>query len=104
MSESDKLLHDIVKGHAESATATKLLLKNVFDVLTAMAVPIGEIRTFMTQLKTQQDAFQRNTVKVFIVVFFAQLIIIGLLLKELNVKGADAVTNVGQRGISGQVR
>jgi hypothetical protein len=104
MSESDKLLHDIVKSHAESATATKLLLKNIFEVLTAMAVPIGDIRTFMTELKTERDTFYRSTVKVFLVVFFAQLVIIGLLLKELNVKGADAVLNTGQRGISGQVR
>jgi len=94
------MLRDMAKSHTESATATALMLKNIFDVLSVMSSSIKNTETAMVQMKTARDSFYANTAKAFVVVFFALLAIIALLLKELNVKGADAIQQVSKTAIS----
>jgi hypothetical protein len=94
-----KILSDLVKVHTESATTTSLLLKGMADVMSTIASKLERIEAFMIEIKTTRENFNKYAVKIFIVVFFAQLAIIGMLLKELNVKGADAIKQVGTSGM-----
>ena len=100
MSNADQQLRDLAKCHTESATATSLMLKNIFEVLTVMSKSISQTELYMAQVKEARESFYRYATKGFVVVFFALLAIIALLLKELNVKGADAVKQVGDAGLS----
>lgn len=95
MRESDILISDLIKGHTESATSTKLLLKNISDVLAVMCLRLVTIEDFMKEIRSTRETFYKYTVRTFITIFLVQTIIIGLLLKELNVKGADAIKAVG---------
>ena len=97
---SDNMLRDMAKSHTESATATALMLKNIFDVMSVISISIKSTETYMQQMKTAREAFYAYSTKAFIVVFFALLGIIALLLKELNVKGADAIQQVSKTAVS----
>lgn len=105
MSNADtKVLTELVRCHTESATTTKLLLKAMGELLAAMSAELKLIREFVAKLQVERDAFYRTAVKVFIVIFFAQVAIIGLLLRELNMKGADAIHDIGNVGIQRAVK
>ena len=93
------MLQDLAKCHTASATATALMLKNILDVLAAVSTHLSTISVYMAEIKTTRETFYKYSMRVFVVVFFAQLAIIGLLLKELNVEGADAVRKVGTSAV-----
>ena len=98
-SSDTRVLTDLVKTHTESAATTSLMLKGMADVMSTVALALGRIEAFVIEIKTTRENFNKYAVRIFIVVFFAQLAIIGLLLKELNVKGADAIRQVGTTGM-----
>lgn len=104
MSDSDKLMIELVKGHTESATATKILLENIGDVLSTMCERLTEIENFIKDIQISRKSFYKYTVRTFLVIFAAQTIIIGLLLKRLNVEGADVIKAVGSTTMSVPLR
>ena len=97
---SDNMLRDMAKSHTESATATALMLKNIFDVMSVMSTSLKATETCMVQMKTGREAFYNYAGKAFVVIFFALLGIIALLLKELNVKGADAIQQISKTAVT----
>ena len=95
-----KILTDLVRTHTESAATTSLMLKGMADVMHTVAESLARIEAFMLEIRTTRDSFNKYAVKIFLVVFFAQLVIIGMLLHELNIKGADIIQQVGTSGVT----
>ena len=93
-------LRDLLRTHAESATATALTLRNIHDVMSAISISIKATETYMLQMKTAREVFYAYASKAFLVVVFSLMGIIALLLKELNVEGADAVQQVSKTAVS----
>lgn len=91
-----KLLHDLILASTKANESMKNSLGAMSASLETIADNSVQTREFIEAIQTEKRTFYKYTVRTFLWIFVVLIAIIGGLLWDLNMKGADRVSDAAK--------